>query len=55
MSAALRLTEGLNSGRVEMDPTDVRTDAAISFAAALLRPVFVPAKELRGRPVMRRE
>ena len=55
MSCALRIVEGLNDGSVVMDAADPCTDSAISFVAALLRPVYVPAAERFNRPVMRCE
>ena len=42
MSAALRLVEGLDSGRVAAGPEDPRTDRAIRFVAVLLRPIYNP-------------
>ena len=51
MSAALRLVEGLNSGRVQMDASDQRTDAGVRFAAALLRPIFMPLEQRRGATI----
>ena len=49
----MRLVEGLDSGDVVMDPGDPRTDSAVSFVAALLRPIYVSAADRHGRPVMR--